>query len=61
VATDSRQPRDGSNLEELGYYHPLESSDKGVSLKADRIKEWLSRGALPSSTVKKLLNKYLPG
>lgn len=60
VVTDSRAPRDGRPLEEVGYYHPLEKDDqKSVSLKADRIKDWMDKGALPSSTVRKLINKHM--
>jgi len=54
---DSRSPRDGKTLEEVGLYHPIETEDKQVSLKEDRIKDWLSKGARPSDTVKKILNK----
>lgn len=57
VVTDSRSPRDGRPLEEVGLYHPIEADDKKVTLKVDRIKEWLEKGARPSSTVKKLLNR----
>ena len=59
VVTDSRDPRDSRPLEEVGYYHPLDSDDKAVNLKADRIKEWIGKGALPSTTVKKLINKHM--
>lgn len=57
VIMDSRAPRDGRTIEELGYYHPIELHDKQVSLKVDRIREWLDKGAQPTSTVKRLLNK----
>ena len=57
VVMDSRAPRDGRTLEEVGLYHPIEAEDKQVVLKEDRIKEWISKGAQPSATVKKLLNK----
>jgi len=57
VVMDSRTPRDGRTIEEVGYYHPIEAEDKQVSLKEDRIREWLSKGALPSPTVRKILNK----
>ena len=52
VAMDSRSPRDGRALEELGWYAP-QAKDQGqqVSLKADRIKQWLAKGAQPSETV----------
>ena len=56
VATDSRSPRDGKNLEILGWYDPKK---KGVNfgLKLDRIDYWISKGALASDTVKSLLKK----
>ncbi|VDA99629.1 SSU ribosomal protein S16p [Olavius algarvensis spirochete endosymbiont] len=57
VIMDSRAPRDGRTIEELGYYHPIESRDKQVSVKADRVREWLEKGAQPTPTVKQLLNK----
>lgn len=57
VVMDSRTPRDGKTLEEVGLYHPIEAEDKQVTLKEDRIKDWLSKGAEPSDTVKKILNK----
>ena len=57
VVTDSRAPRDGRAIEEVGIYHPIETEDKQVDLKEDRIKEWLSKGARPTTTVKKILNK----
>ena len=57
VVIDSKAPRDGRTLEEVGYYHPIEVEDKQLNLKEDRIREWLEQGARPSDTVKKLLNK----
>lgn len=57
VVMDSRAPRDGRTLEEVGFYHPIEKEDKQVMLKEDRIKEWIRKGAQPTATVKKLLNR----
>ncbi|MCK4541850.1 MAG: 30S ribosomal protein S16 [Spirochaetales bacterium] len=57
VVMDSRAPRDGRTIEEVGLYHPIEVEDKQLTVKEDRIREWLSKGATPSFTVKKLLNK----
>ncbi len=57
VVMDSRAPRDGRTLEEVGLYHPIEAEDKQVVLKEDRIKEWIGKGAQPTATVKKLLNR----
>ncbi len=57
VVQDSRKPRDGTTIEDVGYYHPIEAEDKQLSVKEDRVNYWLSVGAQPSDTVKKLLNK----
>ena len=54
---DSRTARDGRSIEEVGYYHPIEKEGSQLNLKEDRIKDWLEKGARPSDTVKKLLNK----
>jgi small subunit ribosomal protein S16 len=60
VAIDSRQPRDGRVLEELGSYDPMvKDTEERVRLKADRVKYWMSVGALPSEKVAVLLKKYL--
>ena len=60
VAIDSRQPRDGRVIEELGTYDPqVKDTDARVTLKPDRIKYWQSVGALPSERVAVFLKKYL--
>ena len=60
VAIDSRQPRDGRVLEELGAYDPMvKNTDERVRLEPDRIKYWMSVGVLPSERVQALLNKHL--
>jgi small subunit ribosomal protein S16 len=60
VAIDSRQPRDGRILEELGSYDPMvKNTDERVRLRPDRVKYWMSVGALPSEKVAVLLRKYL--
>ena len=60
VAIDSRQPRDGRVLEELGTYDPqVRDTDSRVNLKPARVKHWISKGALPSENVQVLLNKYM--
>ncbi len=56
VVMDSRKPRDGRTIEEVGFYHPIEIEDKQIKIKEDRIRHWLDRGAQPSETVRKLLN-----
>jgi small subunit ribosomal protein S16 len=54
VVADSRVPRDGRALEEIGRYNPqLEPSL--IDIDADRAREWLAKGAQPTPTVKKLL------
>lgn len=57
VVMDSRTARDGRSIEEVGFYHPIEIEEKQLNLKEDRIKDWLEKGARPTDTVKKLLNK----
>ncbi len=57
VVSDSRTPRDGRTLEEVGFYHPIEVEDKQVGFKEERIREWLKQGAEPSDTVRRLLNR----
>jgi small subunit ribosomal protein S16 len=60
VAIDSRQPRGGRALEDLGTYDPMvNNKENRVTLKADRVKYWMSVGALPSEKVQALLNKFL--
>lgn len=58
IVVDSQAARDSRSIEEVGYYHPIEAEDKQVVLKEERIKEWLAKGAQPSATVKKILNKH---
>ncbi len=58
-AMDSRRPRDGRVLEELGTYDPLvPETDARALLKGERINYWLSVGAQPSDKVKVLIKKY---
>ena len=60
-ATDSRCPRDGKVLEEIGTYDPMISdTDARVTLNHDRLKYWLSVGAQPSGNVKVFIKKYGP-
>ena len=57
-AVDSRAPRDGRVIEQLGYYDPRNKDQaKQVNLKLDRCKYWLDTGAIPSETVSSLLKK----
>lgn len=60
VAIDSRQPRDGRVLEELGSYDPMQKvKENRVTLKPDRIKHWMSKGALASEKCTILFTKYM--
>ena len=56
VVADSRYPRDGRFIEEIGTYNPMVESD-GVKIDADKAKEWIANGAQPTDTVKSLLKK----
>ncbi|MDR1668794.1 MAG: 30S ribosomal protein S16 [Oscillospiraceae bacterium] len=54
VVADSRYPRDGRFIEEIGTYNPL-AEPAEIKIEAERAKDWLSNGAQPTDTVKKLL------
>jgi small subunit ribosomal protein S16 len=54
VATDQRSPRDGRFIEVLGHYNP-QTDPSTIELDEGRVRDWLSRGAQPSNTVKNLL------
>ena len=56
VVADSRYPRDGRFIEEIGYYNP-QTEPAEVSIDADKAKDWLAKGAQPTETVKSLLKK----
>jgi small subunit ribosomal protein S16 len=57
-AIDSRSPRDGRVIEELGYYDPcLKDKTKRFVAKLDRCKHWMDLGAIPSETVSTLLKR----
>lgn len=58
-AIESRNPRDGKVLEELGSYDPMvKETDARALLKGERINYWISVGALPSENVRVLIKKY---
>ncbi|MDD3401108.1 MAG: 30S ribosomal protein S16 [Eubacteriales bacterium] len=56
IVADSRAPRDGAFVEELGYYNPV---SEPVELKIDneRAAEWVKKGAQPTETVRTLLKR----
>lgn len=58
TAIDRRRQRNSRVIEELGQYDPLAAGDEArVTLRRDRIEYWLSVGAQPSDTVRRLLSK----
>ena len=56
VVADSRYPRDGRFIEEIGYYNPI-SEPVEIKIDAEKAKKWISNGAQPTETVKSLLKK----
>ena len=56
VVADSRAPRDGRFIEEIGFYDPIEQPAK-VKIFSDRATHWLQMGARPSETVKDLFTR----
>ena len=56
VVTDSRNPRDGRFIEEIGYYNPV-SEPVEMKINHERAKYWLGVGAQPTGTVRGLLKK----
>ena len=56
VVADSRYPRDGRFIEEIGTYNPLTEPSE-VKVDADKVKEWIAKGAQPTDTVKNLFKK----
>lgn len=57
VVADSRYPRDGRFIEEIGTYDPLANPSK-FTVDADKVKQWMASGAQPTDTVKALLKKH---
>ena len=56
VVADSRYPRDGRFIEEIGYINPL-TDPATVQIDADKAKKWIANGAQPTETVKAYLKK----
>ena len=56
VVADSRYPRDGRFIEEIGYYNPMKESSE-IKIDAEKAQKWLNNGAQPTDTVKALLKK----
>lgn len=53
VVADSRAPRDGKFIEEIGYYNPLIES-KEIKVDAEKVNAWIKNGAKPTDTVNRL-------
>jgi len=56
VVADSRYPRDGRFIEEIGYVNPLADPPE-VKLDSDKARQWVQNGAQPTDTVKDILKK----
>ena len=56
VVSDSRTPRDGRFIEEIGYYDPMKNP-ADIKIDAEKAQKWLNNGAQPTDTVKALLKK----
>ena len=56
VVADSRSPRDGRFIEEIGTYDPM-AEDNKVNVEMDRVEYWIKNGAQPTETVRGLLKK----
>ena len=56
VVADSRSPRDGRFIEEIGTYNPL-TDPAEIKIDAERAKKWIKNGAQPTDTVRMLLKK----
>jgi len=56
VVTDSRNPRDGKFIEELGYFDPLKEPAE-IKVDSEKAKKWIANGAQPTDTVRALLKK----
>ncbi|NLM18760.1 MAG: 30S ribosomal protein S16 [Clostridiaceae bacterium] len=56
VVADSRSPRDGRFIEEIGFYNPLvDPADIRIDL--EKVDQWMKNGAQPTDTVRALINK----
>ena len=56
IVADSRSPRDGRFIEELGVYNPL-TNPAEIKVDAERVQQWVKNGAQPTETVRGLLKK----
>ena len=56
IVADSRAPRDGAFVEELGYYNPL-TDPAEIKINNEKAIDWMKKGAQPTETVRALLKK----
>lgn len=56
VVADSRSPRDGRFIDEIGYYNPV-SEPKTIKIDEEKASQWIKNGAQPTDVVKKLFDK----
>ena len=56
VVADSRAPRDGKFIEEIGYYNPIQTPAV-VKIDEEKAQNWLNKGAIPTDTVRDLLSR----
>ena len=56
VVADSRYPRDGRFIDEIGYYNPM-TNPAEVKIDAEKAQKWIKNGAQPTDTVRALLKK----
>lgn len=57
VVMDSRLPRDGKTIEDLGVYHPISAEDVQIDFNAKKAKDWIAKGATCTDTVRSIFNK----
>ena len=56
IVADSRSPRDGRFIDEIGYYNPMTAPEE-IKIDAEKAQKWIANGAQPTETVKSLLKK----
>ena len=57
IVADSRSPRDGRFIEELGGYDPMAEGEQKIKVDMERAQYWIANGAQPTETVRGLLKK----
>ena len=57
IVADSRSPRDGRFIEELGTYDPMAEGEQKIKVDMERAQYWIANGAQPTETVRGLLRK----